>query len=98
MIQPVAGEGGFIPAPESFLKGLREYSRSIGALWIDDEVQAGMGRTGEWFAVDPYGLGPDLVASAKALSSGFPLSAVIGTGEVVDRRSAQVVGQTIGGD
>ena len=98
LIEPVAGEGGFIPAPESFLRGLREYSRSIGALWIDDEVQAGMGRTGRWFAVDHYGLEPDLVASAKALSSGFPLSAVIGTQEVMDRVSPSMIGTTFGGN
>lgn len=98
LIEPVAGEGGFIPAPESFLRGLRDYSRSIGALWIDDEVQAGMGRTGKWFAVDHYGLEPDLVASAKALSSGFPLSAVIGTKEVMDRLSPSMVGTTFGGN
>ena len=98
LIEPVAGEGGFIPAPESFLRGLREYSRSIGALWIDDEVQAGMGRTGKWFAVDHYGLEPDLIASAKALSSGFPLSAVIGTQEVMDRLSPSMVGTTFGGN
>lgn len=98
LIEPVAGEGGFIPAPESFLRGLREYSRSIGALWIDDEVQSGIGRTGKWFAVDHYGLEPDLVASAKALSSGFPLSAVIGTREVMDKLSPSMVGTTFGGN
>lgn len=98
LIEPVAGEGGFIPAPESFLRGLREYSRSIGALWIDDEVQAGMGRTGKWFAVDHYGLEPDLIASAKALSSGFPLSAVIGTQDVMDRLKPSMVGTTFGGN
>ncbi len=98
LMEPVAGEGGFIPAPESFLKGLREYSRSIGALWIDDEVQAGIGRTGEWFAVDHYGLEPDLVLSAKALSSGFPLSAVIGTAEVMDKVQPSMIGTTFGGN
>ena len=98
LIEPVAGEGGFIPAPESFLRGLRDYSRSIGALWLDDEVQAGIGRTGKWFAVDNYGLEPDLVASAKALSSGFPLSAVIGTKEVMDKLSPSMVGTTFGGN
>lgn len=98
LIEPVAGEGGFIPAPESFLRGLRDYSRSIGALWIDDEVQSGIGRTGKWFAVDHYGLEPDLVASAKALSSGFPLSAVIGTQEVMDRISPSMIGTTFGGN
>lgn len=98
LIEPVAGEGGFIPAPESFLRGLREYSRSIGALWIDDEVQSGIGRTGEWFAVDHYGLEPDLVCSAKALASGFPLAAVIGTAEVMDKLKPSMVGTTFGGN
>lgn len=98
LIEPVAGEGGFLPAPESFLRGLREYSRSIGALWIDDEVQAGMGRTGKWFAVDHYGLEPDLIASAKALSSGFPLGAVIGTAEVMDKVRPGMIGSTFGGN
>jgi 4-aminobutyrate aminotransferase len=98
LIEPVAGEGGFIPAPESFLRGLREYSRSIGALWISDEVQAGIGRTGRWFAVDHYGLEPDLIASAKALSSGFPLAAVVGTAEVMDRVKPGMLGSTFGGN
>lgn len=98
LIEPIAGEGGFIPAPESFLRGLREYSRSIGALWISDEVQTGIGRTGKWFAVDHYGLEPDLIASAKALSSGFPLSAVVGTAAVMDRVEPSMIGTTFGGN
>ncbi len=98
LIEPVAGEGGFIPAPESFLRGLRDYSRSIGALWIDDEVQSGIGRTGEWFAVDHYGLEPDLVTSAKALASGFPLAAVIGTTDVMDKVKPGMIGSTYGGN
>ena len=81
LIEPVAGEGGFIPAPRAFLAGLQAYAKEIGALWIDDEVQAGIGRTGAWWVVDHYGLEPDLITSAKALSSGFPLSAVIGKAE-----------------
>lgn len=98
LIEPIAGEGGFIPAPESFLRGLREYSKSIGALWISDEVQAGIGRTGRWFAVDHFGLEPDLIASAKALSSGFPLSAVVGTAEVMDKLKPSMLGSTFGGN
>ena len=58
VIEPVAGEGGFIPAPEEFLRGLHDYAKEIGALWIDDEVQAGIGRTGAWWTVDHYGLEP----------------------------------------
>ena len=98
IIEPVAGEGGFIPAPRSFLAGLREYADEIGALWIDDEVQAGIGRTGTMWAVDAYGLEPDLVTSAKALSSGFPLSAVIGKASIMDAIGPGMLGSTFGGN
>ena len=98
LIEPVAGEGGFIPAPRSFLAGLQEYASKIGALWIDDEVQAGIGRTGEWWAVDHYGLEPDLITTAKALSSGFPLSAVIGKAEIMDEVKPGMLGSTFGGN
>ena len=98
IIEPVAGEGGFIPAPESFLRALREYCDEIGALWINDEVQSGIGRTGAWWAVDHYGLTPDLTCSAKALSSGFPLSAVIGKAEIMDKIEPGMLGSTFGGN
>ena len=98
MLEPVAGEGGFIPAPRAFLEGLQAYAKEIGALWIDDEVQSGIGRTGAWWAVDHYGLEPDLVCSAKALSSGFPLSAVVGKAEVMDKLSPGQLGSTFGGN
>ncbi len=98
LIEPVAGEGGFIPVPERYLRGLRAYADRIGALWIDDEVQSGMGRTGQWWAVDRFGLEPDLVCTAKALSSGFPLSAVVGKAEVMDRIEPGMLGSTFGGN
>jgi 4-aminobutyrate aminotransferase / (S)-3-amino-2-methylpropionate transaminase / 5-aminovalerate transaminase len=98
VIEPVAGEGGFIPAPTRFLRGLREFATRIGALWIDDEVQAGMGRTGRWWAVDHADLEPDLVTTAKALASGFPLGAVVGTAEVMDRVGPGMLGSTFGGN
>lgn len=98
VLEPVAGEGGFIPAPRTFLKALRAYATEIGALWIDDEVQAGIGRTGAWWAVDHYDLEPDLVTSAKALSNGLPLSAVVGKAEVMDRVQGGMIGTTFGGN
>ncbi|MEM7738279.1 MAG: 4-aminobutyrate--2-oxoglutarate transaminase [Deinococcota bacterium] len=98
VIEPVAGEGGFIPAPPEFLRALRTYCDEIGALWIDDEVQAGIGRTGAWWTVDHYDLEPDLVCSAKALSSGFPLSAVIGKASIMDEIRGGQLGSTFGGN
>jgi 4-aminobutyrate aminotransferase / (S)-3-amino-2-methylpropionate transaminase / 5-aminovalerate transaminase len=98
IIEPIAGEGGFIPAPGSFLRGLRRYADRIGALWIDDEVQAGMGRTGRWWAVDHYGLEPDLLATAKSLASGFPLGAVVGRAAVMDAVGPGMLGSTFGGN
>ena len=98
ILEPVAGEGGFIPAPASFLRALREYCDEIGAVWINDEVQSGIGRTGAWWAVDHYGLTPDLTCSAKALSSGFPLSAVVGKAEIMEKIEPGMLGSTFGGN
>ncbi|HET8985797.1 MAG TPA: 4-aminobutyrate--2-oxoglutarate transaminase [Trueperaceae bacterium] len=98
LIEPIAGEGGFIPAPRNFLQGLREYATEIGALWIDDEVQSGIGRTGAMWAVDHYGLEPDILTSAKALSSGFPLSAVVAKAEIMDALKPGMLGSTFGGN
>lgn len=98
IVEPVAGEGGFIPAPASFLRALRNYCDEIGAVWINDEVQSGIGRTGAWWAVDHYGLTPDLTCSAKALSSGFPLSAVTGKAEIMDTIEPGMLGSTFGGN
>ena len=98
VLEPIAGEGGFIPAPGRYLRGLRDYAKAIGALWVDDEVQSGMGRTGHWWAVDRFGLEPDLLCAAKALASGFPLAAVVGTAEVMDRVEPGMLGSTFGGN
>ena len=98
IMEPVAGEGGFIPAPPTFLRALREYATEIGALWIDDEIQSGIGRTGAWWAVDHHDLEPDIVTSAKALSNGLPLSAVVGKADIMDRLQGGMLGTTFGGN
>jgi len=98
LIEPEAGEGGFIPAPRNFLAGLRAYADEIGALWIDDEVQTGIGRTGKTWAVDHYGLEPDLIASAKGLGSGFPIAAVVGKAHIMDSLNPGMLGTTFGGN
>lgn len=98
LLEPVVGEGGFIPAPSNFLAGLREYADKIGALWIDDEVQTGLGRTGRTWAVDHYGLEPDLVATAKGLGSGFPIAAAIGKAHIMDALKPGMLGTTFGGN
>ena len=98
ILEPVAGEGGFIQAPGNFLEGLAEYAAEIGALWIDDEVQAGVGRTGKMWAVEHFGLEPDLVTMAKGIGSGFPIAAVTGKAEIMDSLSPGMLGTTFGGN
>src|SRR5216684_4751650 len=80
IIEPVLGEGGFVPAPLDFLRALRELTERHGILLIADEIQTGFGRTGKFFAIEHSGVMPDLVTVAKSLAAGFPLSAVIGLG------------------
>ena len=84
VIEPVQGEGGFIPAPPSYLQALRRLCDRHGVVMIADEVQAGMGRTGRLFSIDHSGVVPDLVVVAKALGAGMPVSAVTGRAEILD--------------
>src|ERR1700736_3087950 len=84
IIEPVLGEGGFIPAPPDFLRQLRELTERYGILLIVDEIQTGFGRTGKFFAVEHSGIQPDLVTVAKSLAAGFPLSGVVGRADVMD--------------
>ncbi|MDP3137866.1 MAG: 4-aminobutyrate--2-oxoglutarate transaminase, partial [Burkholderiaceae bacterium] len=84
IIEPVQGEGGFHVAPPTFLRRLRKICDDFGIVLIADEIQTGFGRTGHWFAVQHAGVSPDLVALAKGLAGGFPLSAVCGRSEVMD--------------
>jgi 4-aminobutyrate aminotransferase len=83
-IEPIQGEGGYVPAPAEFLQGLEKLCRRYGILLVVDEVQSGMGRTGKWWASDHAGIEPDMICTAKGIASGMPLSAVIAKAEVMD--------------
>lgn len=98
IIEPVQGEGGFIVPPPEFLPGLREICDRYGILMIADEVQTGFGRTGKMFAVDHFGVKPDMMTLAKGIASGMPLSAVVGSAEVMDEPGAGRIGGTYGGN
>jgi 4-aminobutyrate aminotransferase len=78
VVEPVQGEGGYFPAPEGFLAGLREICDEHGILLIADEIQSGMGRTGRWWAMEHAGIQPDIVTIAKGIASGMPIGAFIG--------------------
>ncbi len=98
IIEPVLGEGGFVPAPLQFLRELRKLTERHGILLIVDEIQTGFGRTGRFFAIEHSGLAPDLVTVAKSLAAGFPLSAVVGRAEVMDAPGPGGLGGTYAGN
>lgn len=83
-IEPIQGEGGYLPAPVEFLQGLQKICRQHGILLVCDEVQSGMGRTGKWWASDYAGIEPDILCTAKGIASGMPLSAMIARSSVMD--------------
>ena len=83
-IEPIQGEGGYLPAPAEFLQGLQRICRKHGILLVADEVQSGMGRTGKWWASDHAGIEPDIICTAKGIASGMPLSAIIARGSVMN--------------
>ena len=98
IIEPVQGEGGFYPAPASFMKALRELCDQHGILLIADEVQTGFARTGKMFAMDHHEVAADLVTMAKSLAGGFPLAAVTGRAEIMDAPGPGGLGGTYGGN
>ena len=98
VLEPVQGEGGFIPMPEDFLARLAELCAKHGILYVDDEVQSGVGRTGTVWAIERYGVEPDLMASGKSLGGGLPLAGVTGRAEVMDAVPAGGLGGTFGGN
>ena len=98
VIEPVLGEGGFVPAPLEFLRKLRKVTEQHGILLIADEIQTGFGRTGKFFAIEHSGVQPDLITVAKSLAAGFPLSAVIGRAQVMDAPDPGGLGGTYAGN
>jgi 4-aminobutyrate aminotransferase/(S)-3-amino-2-methylpropionate transaminase len=98
IIEPVQGDGGFLPAPVPFLKALREITKRHGIVLIADEIQTGFGRTGKLFGFEHSGIQPDLVTVAKSLAGGFPLSGVVGRAEIMDAPLPGGLGGTYGGN
>jgi len=84
IVEPIQGDAGVIIPPSSFIKGLRKLTEEYGIVFIDEEVQTGMGRTGKWWAIEHFNVVPDVIASAKALGGGMPISAVIGRSEIME--------------
>jgi 4-aminobutyrate aminotransferase/(S)-3-amino-2-methylpropionate transaminase len=97
LIEPVQGEAGFVPVPKRFLERIRQLCDQHGIVLIADEVQCGSGRTGKLFAVEHYGVVPDLIVSAKSLGAGMPIGAVTGRAEIMDSAHLGGVGSTYGG-
>jgi 4-aminobutyrate aminotransferase/(S)-3-amino-2-methylpropionate transaminase len=97
IIEPVQGEAGFLPVPTRFLHRIRELCDQHGIVMIADEVQCGCGRTGRLFAVEHYGIVPDIIVSAKSLGAGMPIGAVTGRVEIMDSAHLGGIGSTYGG-
>ena len=98
VVEPVQGEGGFIPMPAGYLASVAAFAKEHGIVFVADEIQSGMGRTGAMFAVDHDAVVPDLVTVAKALAGGMPLSAVVGRAEIMDSVSPGGLGGTYAGN
>ncbi|WKV51580.1 4-aminobutyrate--2-oxoglutarate transaminase [Dickeya fangzhongdai] len=98
IIEPVQGDGGFLPAPASFMQALRDITRRHGIVLICDEIQSGFGRTGKLFGFEHCGIVPDLVTVAKSLGGGLPISGVIGRADIMDAPLPGGLGGTYGGN
>ena len=98
VFEPVLGEGGFVPPPRHYVEGLRELCDKHAIVLVADEVQTGFGRTGRMFAMEHFGVEPDLVVVAKSIAGGLPLSGVIGRAEIMDGAHAGAIGGTFIGN
>jgi len=98
VIEPIAGEGGFIVPAEGFLPRLADFARDNGIVFVADEIQTGFCRTGAWFGCDHEGVVPDLITTAKGMAGGLPLAAVTGRAEIMNSVHAGGLGGTYGGN
>jgi 4-aminobutyrate aminotransferase / (S)-3-amino-2-methylpropionate transaminase / 5-aminovalerate transaminase len=98
VVEPVQGEGGFVVAPDEWLPALKAVCSERDILFVDDEVQSGMGRTGKLFAAEHYGVVPDIVTTAKSLGAGFPISGVTGSADIMESPHVGGLGGTYGGN
>ncbi|HEY5136929.1 MAG TPA: 4-aminobutyrate--2-oxoglutarate transaminase [Candidatus Nanopelagicales bacterium] len=98
VIEPIAGEGGFIVPATGFLPALVEFATANGIVFVADEIQTGFCRTGDWFACDHEGIVPDLITTAKGIAGGLPLAGVTGRAEIMDAVHAGGLGGTYGGN
>ncbi|MDR0905341.1 MAG: aspartate aminotransferase family protein, partial [Oscillospiraceae bacterium] len=98
IIEPVQGEGGFIPMPVPYIRRIREICDANGIVLIIDEIQSGIARTGTLFAIEQYGVEPDLLTSSKSLAAGLPLSAVIGRADIMEAPQVGGIGGTFAGN
>jgi len=96
-IEPIQGEAGYVVPPEDYFQRLKRILDKYGIFMVDDEVQSGMGRTGKWFAIEHFGVTPDIVTTAKALASGLPLGVTIAKEEIMDWESGSHA-NTLGGN
>jgi 4-aminobutyrate aminotransferase len=98
LLEPIQGEGGYIVPPDSFIPGLRRLCNKYGILLIADEVQSGIGRTGKWFAMEHWGVEPDMVLTAKGIASGMPIGAFTARDSIMSRWGRGAHGNTYGGN
>lgn len=97
IIEPVLGEGGFVPIPAAYMRKLRAVCDQYGIVFIADEIQCGAGRTGKLYAIEHTGVIPDIVVSAKSIGAGMPISAITGKAEILDAPHPGGIGGTYGG-
>lgn len=98
VFEPIQGEGGFVVPADGYLPALQEWCNANGVIFIADEIQSGMARTGAWFASEHFGVVPDLVLTAKGIAGGLPLAAVTGRAEIMDAAHPGGLGGTFGGN